>query len=171
MYRLTAIKGMTKFEWFEIEFENLSSKEQIEVFNKYCELSKHYRDEIYPLAEFNERFASWKPLDVVRMACYNNHRINFSDEYFAKTWNGFKTFHTPYWHIKDYLCDVFKCEGAWCSYIKLDDFVDYMYHKLLYLKPNDMCDNDFYTIVSLAALKCNTESEFESAIKAKLAKK
>ena len=39
-----------------------------------------------------------------------------------------------------------------------------------YLKPNDMENDDFYTIVDKAASKYNTESEFENAIKETLSK-
>ena len=47
---------MDKFEWFTNEFANLSTDEQVKLFNKYCELSKCYNDEIYSLDEFNEMF-------------------------------------------------------------------------------------------------------------------
>ena len=161
---------MDKFEWFQNEFANLSTDKQVEVFNKYCELSNCYEDEIYPLDEFNKMFSNYKPLEVARMACANSHRINFSDDYFVVTWNGFKTFDNPYYYIEQYLSYVFDCEDAWDTYIELDDFVDYTYHRFLYLKPNEMDDDDFYTIVNKAASKCNTEDDFENAIKETLSK-
>lgn len=161
---------MDKFEWFTNEFANLSTDEQVEVFNKYCELSKCYNDEIYPLDDFNEMFSSYKPLEIARLTCNNSHRINFSDKYFVVTWNGFKTFDNPRYYIETYLSDVFEYEDAWNTYIKLDEFVNYIYNRLLYLKPNDMEDDDFYTIVDKAASKYNTESEFENAIKETLSK-
>ena len=155
---------MNKYEWFKNEFANLSTDEQVEVFNKYCELSKCYKDEIYPLTEFNGKFANVKPLDVVDMACSNSHRINLSDKYFVMTWNGFKTFTNPYYYIEQYLSDVFECEGAWKLYINIDHFVCHMYDSFINLKPGYMNDDDFYDIVNMAAVKYNDKSDIENAI-------
>lgn len=161
---------MSKMEWFENEFSNLSYSEQVEVFNKYCELNKYYNDEIYPMDEFNEMFSSYKPLEVVRMTCANSHHINFSDDYFVLTWNGFKTFSNPYYYIESYLSENFECKDAWYTYLNFDDFVNYLYDNLLHLKPSYMEDDTFYDIVNKAASKYNTESEFENAIKEILSK-
>ena len=161
---------MTKIEWFQNEFANISRSEQVEVINKYYELTKCYNDEIYPMDVFNEMFASYKPLEISRMACANSHRINFSDDYFVVTWNGFRTFSNPYYYIEGYLSDILEYEDAWYSYINFDDFVNYLYDSLLYLKPSYMEDDTFYDIVNKIASKYNTESEFENAIKDILSK-
>ena len=161
---------MTKIEWFQNEFANLSHSEQVELINKYCEITKCYDYEIYPMDEFNEMFAKYKPVEIARMACNNSHSINFSDDYFVVTWNGFYTFSNPYYYIEDYLSDILECEDAWDSYIERDDFVNYLYDSLLYLKPSYMEDDTFYDIVNEIASKYNTESEFENAIKEILSK-
>lgn len=161
---------MSKYEWFRNEFANLSTDEQIEMFNKYCELSKCYNDTIYPLDEFNEIFSSYKPLEIARLTCNNSHRINFSDKYFVETWNGFKTFDNPYYYIEAYLSDVFEYEDAWKPYINIDDFVYYIFACFLYLKPGYMTDDDFNDIVKKAASKYNDKSDIENAINEILSK-
>ena len=161
---------MDKYEWFESQFAKLSTAEQVEVFNKYCELGNYYKDEIYPMSEFNERCANCKPLDIVRMACANSHRINLNDDYFVLTWNGFKTLSYPRYYIENYLPDVFKCENAWNLYINIDYFVCDMYDSCLHLKPGYMNDEEFYDIVHKVALKYDTKNDIENAIKDILSK-
>lgn len=156
---------MDKFEWFKTQFASLSIDEQVEVFNKYCELTKCYEDEIYPMDEFNEMFSSYKPLEIARLTCSNSNYINFSDNYFVATYGSFKTFCNPYYYIEQYLSDVFDCKEAWESYISFDDFVHCMFVYCLYLQPAYMADDEFYDIVKKAASKYNDKSDIENAIK------
>ena len=67
------------FKYIEIDFENLSDDEKINLWNEYCSENNmddyiHYFDD-----EFFQIFVSEDPQEAFRLGCFSN--INWSDEY------------------------------------------------------------------------------------------
>lgn len=155
---------MDKFEWFKNEFENLSTSDQIEIFNSYCR-ENQYEDEIYSMDEFDEIFADRKPSEIFEMTLSNKDDVDLSDKYFVVTIYGFQTFNDPYDFIQDYIGGIFRNEDVWDLKIDSSDYISDLYDEHLDLKPEDMDDDEFYDIVEDAALTSDFESDIVSEIK------
>ena len=156
---------MDKFDWFKNEFENnISKEEQIEIFNKFCEVAG-LEDEIYPMYMFDEIFSNYKPLEVFDMVQTNMDDVDRNDEYFVVTIYGFKTFNNPYEFIQDYLGDIFNRMNVWETRIDIDDYIGDMYDEHFDLKPADMDDDEFYDIVEDAVFSSDFESDIINDIK------
>ena len=155
---------MDKFDWFKNEFENLSNDEQVEIFNKFCEVAG-LEDEIYPMYMFDEIFSNYKPLDIFHLTWLNKNEVNWGDEYFVVTIYGFKTFNNPYDFIQDYLGDIFNHSEVWETRIDIDDYIGDMYDEHFDLKPADMDDDKFYDIVEDAVFSSDFESDIVNDIK------
>ena len=55
---------MDKFDWFKNEFNVLSASEQIDIYNRYCDING--RDgQIFPMSDINEFFVGCTPLDIL----------------------------------------------------------------------------------------------------------
>ena len=161
---------MDKFDWFKGQFENLSKKEQVEIFNKFCEENR-YEDDIYPMCEFDEIFSGKKPSEVFNMVQTNMDDVDWNDEYFVVTIYGFKTFNNPYEFIQDYIGDIFNHSEVWETRIDIDDYIGDMYDNYLGLKPEDMDDDEFYDIVEDAVFSSDFESDIVNDIKKNVSEK
>ena len=162
---------MDKFDWFKNEFENnISKEEQIEIFNKFCEVAG-LEDEIYPMYMFDEIFSNYKPLDIFHLTLLNKNEVNWGDEYFVVTIYGFKSFNEPYDFIQDYLGDIFNRMDVWETRIDIDDYINDMYDNYFNLKPEDMDDDKFYDIVEDAVLSSDFESDIVNDIKKNVSEK
>lgn len=155
---------MDKFDWFKGQFENLSKNEQVEIFNKFCEVAG-LEDEIYPMYMFDEIFSNYKPLDIFHLTLLNKNEVNWGDEYFVVTIYGFKSFNEPYDFIQDYLGDIFDRMHIWEIKIDIDDYIQDMYDEHFDLKPEDMDDDKFYDIVEDAVFSSDFESDIVECIK------
>lgn len=121
MYRSTTLRIMDKFDLFVDKFQNdLFYDEQIEIFNKFAD-EHHMEEEIFPMEDFDKKFATFKPSDILFMICQNKNDINWRDKYVGTTSEGFKTFDEPYNFIEDYIGNIFDDRHIWEMKIDLDD--------------------------------------------------
>ena len=164
VYRLTTSRIMDKFDWFVGKFQyDLFPEEQIEIFNKFAD-EHHMKEEIFPMEDFDKKFATFKPSDILFMICQNKNDINWRDKYVGTTSEGFKTFDEPYDFIEDYIGNIFDNMHIWETKINIDDYIKDMYDGHFDLKPEDMDSDKFYDIVEDAVYSNDYESDIVADI-------
>lgn len=139
---------MDKFEWFKMEISYLTADEQVELFNDFCEHINKPHNKIYPMDMFNETFKDKTPLEIVELC--NSYKINYKDRYFTD-WFGIQTLSDLTTYIGHFCNDIFKCEEIWKQYIDEEEYINGLYERLCYLKPDDMDVLVFLEIISNAA--------------------
>ena len=132
-----------------MEISYLTADEQIALFNDYCEHINKPHNKIYPLDMFNEAFKDKTPLELVELC--NTHKINYKDRYFTNGYFGVQTLSDLTTYIGYFCNDIFKCEEIWKQYIDEEEYINGLYERLCYLKPDDMDVLVFLEIISNAA--------------------
>lgn len=149
---------MDKFDWFKNEFENLAANEQVDIYNHYCDINK-IDSHIYPMSDINEVFAGCTPLDILTKVVKCD--FDATDDYFALSMDGFTSFNDVELYLSDdYLSYIYKCKQSWEEDIDEGGFFDEMYEEFYNEKPNDMNDDEYYSLIEKAV----KEYEFESDI-------
>lgn len=159
---------MDKIEWFKKEVSYLTEEEQVALYNDYCNYIKKYDNKIYPMNMLNEHLKDKTPLEVVKMC--SHHNIDYKGKYFVSNCLGLQTFENPLDYINGYCyCyDIFEKENVWKKYIDEDDYVNYLYEKLYYLKPDYMDCLVFLEIISNAEAFYITEYEIKKEVSEKV---
>ncbi len=160
---------MDKFDWFKMEVSCLTEDEQVALFNDYCEHINKFHNKIYPMDMFNETFKDKTPLEMVELC--NTHKINYKDRYFADGYFGVQTIDDPARYISYHCADIFQCEDVWKKYIDDDDYINHLYERLCYLKPDYMDCLVFLEIISNAEAFYITEDEIKTEVIKELKKK
>ena len=153
---------MDKFDWFKNAFANLSASEQIDIYNKYCDING-LGGQIYPMSDINEFFAGCTPLDILTKAA--NCDFDANAEYFALDMDGFTSFNHVLTYLDDYLPDIYDCKESWENDIDEGGFFDEMYEEFYNEKPNDMDDDEYYDLIEKAIKQYEFESDIVDYLK------
>ena len=155
---------MDKYDWFKEKFENnLSDDEQVDVFNRYCDING-IDEHIYPMSDINEFFKNCTPLEILRNV--SDCRFNVNDSYFSLVKGNVESFCDPYWSVSDYVYDIYKDKECWEDEIDEADYFNTVYQEFYNEKPQDMDDDEYYNLIQNAV----EQYEFESDIAAYLKK-
>lgn len=144
---------MDKFEWFKDEFINLSASEQIDIYNKYCDING-LGSQIYPMSDINEFFVGCTPLDILTKAA--DCEFDATAKYFALDMEGFTSFNDVLGYLDDYLSDIYECKEAWEK-----DIYEEFYNE----KPTDMDDDEYYSLIEKAVKQYEFESDIVDYLK------
>lgn len=153
---------MDKFDWFKNEFNVLSASEQIDIYNRYCNIN-HLDSQIYPMSDINEFFAGCTPLDILVKA--SNCDFDATDSYFALSMDGFTSFNDVELYLSDYLHDIYSCKESWEKDIDEDGYLEEMYEEFYNEKPNDMDDDEYYDLIEKAVKQYDFESDIVDYLK------
>lgn len=115
---------MTRFEYFEERFNELTLSDKLALYNDYCS-NQSNEDVIYEFDEcfINEYFS--KPWDAILSVHYGH--VNFTDEYVK--FDGYGNLETLSHYelnelIGNYVEDIYDC-GQYNDYIDMSDYVSY----------------------------------------------
>ena len=153
---------MDKFDWFKNAFANLSASEQIDIYNKYCDIN-HLDNQIFPMSDINEFFVGCTPLDILTRAA--NCDFDATDSYFALSMDGFTSFNDVELFLDDYVSDIYKCKEAWEKDIDEDGFFDEIYEEFYNEKPSDLDDDEYYGLIEKAIKQYEFESDIVDYLK------
>ena len=148
---------MDKFDWFKNEFNILSADKQIDIYNKYCDING-LDSQIFPMSDINEFFVGCTPLDILTKVVKCD--FDATDDYFALSMDGFTSFNDVELYLLDDLHDIYDCKESWENDIDEGGFFDEIYEEFYNEKPNDMDDDEYYSLIEKAV----KEYEFESDI-------
>ena len=111
-----------KYETFEELFNELSTSEKVDIYNRYCDETNKVDDIIYTFDEefFETCFKS--PIDAARAVFFGNIQ-NWSDDYLR--FDGYANLESLCEgevenEINYYLEDIFECTESWEDYIEDD---------------------------------------------------
>lgn len=153
---------MDKFEWFKNEFINLSASEQIEIYNKYCDING-LGSQIYPMSDINEFFVGCTPLDILTKAA--DCEFDATAKYFALDMEGFTSFTDVLGYLDDYLSDIYQCKESWEKNIDEGGYLEEMYEEFYNEKPNDMDDDEYSDLIEKAVKQYEFESDIVDYLK------
>lgn len=153
---------MDKFDWFKNEFNVLSASEQIDIYNRYCDIN-HLDNQIYPMSDINEFFVGCTPLDILVKA--SKCDFDATDDYFALDMDGFTSLNDVELYLHDYLYDIYQCKESWEKEIDEGGFFDEMYEEFYNEKPNDMDDDEYYDLIEKAVKQYEFESDIVDYLK------
>ena len=115
-----------KYEKFEELFNELSTSEKVDIYNRYCEESSHYDNTIYVFDEEFFEICFSSPMDAARAVFFGNIQ-NWSDDYIR--FNGYANLESlsesdAENEINDYLEEIFDYPKSWEDYIEDDEDED-----------------------------------------------
>ena len=115
-----------KYEKFEELFDELSTSEKVDIYNRYCEESSHYDDTLYIFDE--EFFYTYfnDPMEAARAVFFGNIQ-SWNDEYIKFDGYGNLESFSDYdveQEIEDYLEEIFECTKSWEDYIEDEEDED-----------------------------------------------
>ena len=156
---------MDKFDWFKNEFNVLSASEQIDIYNRYCDING--RDgQIFPMSDINEFFVGCTPLDILVKA--SNCDFDATDDYFALDMNGFTSFNDVELYLSDDLHDIYSCKQSWEKDIDEGGFFDEIYEEFYNEMPSDLDDDEYYSLIEKAVKEYEFESDIANYLKQNL---
>ena len=152
---------MDKFDWFKYEFENLSESEQVDVYNKYCDINKT-EGTIYCMEDLDELFTGVAPTKLFAMA---EEGFNINDDYFIEKSLGLESFNDVWSFLDDYLYDIYKCKEAWEKDIDEAGYFNEIYEEFYNEKPQDMDDDEYCDLIEKAIKQYELESDIVNYLK------
>lgn len=156
---------MDKFDWFKNEFNILSASEQIDIYNRYCDING--RDgQIFSMSDINEFFVGCTPLEILVKA--SNCDFDATDSYFALDMDGFTSFNDVELYLSDYLHDIYKCKETWEKDIDEGGFFDEIYEEFYNEMPSDLDDDEYYSLIEKAVKQYEFESDIAKYLKQNL---
>lgn len=150
---------MDKINWFIDKFQlSLSDEEQIDIFNRYCDLNG-IEEHIHPMDDINEFFKNSTPLEI--LSSVTDCEFNVSDAYFSIVRGNVQSFNDPYLSISDYLNDIYTCKEAWEGVIDERGYLEEIFEEYFDLKPRDMSLDEYIKLVEEAYKQFEFESDIE----------
>lgn len=152
-----------KFNWFFEKFKECSERDQITMYNRYCEENGYTNSIIYYVSEMDTIFGGYTPSQFIELV--NKSNFDILDKYFVCSKNKLVSFYSAYETVCADADGIFENEDIWKSYIDIDEYKDEVFDELSELKPHWMNDDDFYHIVSDAVDASNLASNIEEFVK------
>lgn len=156
---------MDKFDWFKNEFNILSASEQIDIYNRYCDINC-WDGQIFPMSDINEFFVGCTPLEILSNVSLAYFEVK--DDYFAFTSNGLESFNDVELYLDDYLADIYKCKEAWEKDIDEGGFFDEIYEEFYNEMPSELDDDEYYSLIEKAVKQYEFESDIANYLKQNL---